>query len=126
MSIESTEPIIRKDDNITYLRSLHGGKSIEDMPLENMMGFRLVEDDGKQYWDWGEKITPRSSQKMVYVATRLIEFANSAEYQTGKTEFVVPDEFVDDLERGRIHYIAFTKDGNESKYTGKYHLTKFT
>jgi hypothetical protein len=66
----------------------------------------------------------QSSHKMVYVATRLMEFADSAEYRTGKTEFVVPDEFVDDLECGRIHYIAFTEDGKESKYTGKYHLTK--
>ena len=91
------------------------------MPLENMIGFRLVEDDGKHHW---EKITPKCSYKMVYIATQLMEFADSAEYQTGKTEFVVPDEFVDDLERGRIHYIAFTKDWKESKYTGKYHLTK--
>ena len=69
MSIESTDPIIRKDDHITYLRSLHGCKPIEDMPLENMIGFRLVEDDGKHYSDWGEKITPKSSHKLVYVAT---------------------------------------------------------
>ena len=94
------------------------------MPIENMIGFRLVEDDGKHHWDWGEKITPKCSYKMVYIATQLMEFADSAEYQTGKTEFVVPDEFVDDIERGRIHYIAFTKDWKESKYTGKYHLTK--
>lgn len=39
-----------------------------------MVEFRLVEDDGQSYWDWGEKITPKSARKMVYVATRLMQF----------------------------------------------------
>jgi hypothetical protein len=124
MTKEPTEPVVRRDDYIEYIRSFHGGKPIEDISLENMMGFRLVEDDGKSYWDWGDKITPKSSHKMVYVATRLMEFADSAEYQTGKTKFVVPDEFVDDLEHGRIHYITFTTGRNESKHTSKYRLIK--
>jgi hypothetical protein len=118
------DPILRRNDYIKYLRSLHEGKPIEDIPLENMLEFRLIEDDGQSYWDLGEKITPKSARKMVYVATRLMEFKDSAEYQTGKTRFVVPEEFVDDLEHDRIHYITFTTDGNESKNANKYRLTK--
>ena len=61
---------------------------------------------------------------MLYVATRLMEFANNAEYETDKTEFVVPDRFVEDLENDIIHYIVFKRDGKENKYMGKYRLTK--
>jgi hypothetical protein len=125
MSIKSTEPILWKEDCISYLRSLHGGKLIEDIPLENMLEFALLEDDGEHLRNWGEKITPKKSCKMVFVTTRLMEFANAAEYHTGKTEFVVPDQFIDDLEWDRIHYITFKRNvGNESTYIGKYRLTK--
>ena len=65
--------------------------------------------------DWGDKITPKSSYKMVFIATHLMEFADSAEYQTGKTEFVVPDQFVEALQNDNIHYITFKKVGKESK-----------
>lgn len=122
--MQHNEPITRKDDYIEYMKSVRGGRPIEDISLENMVGFRLVEDDGKSYWDWGDKITRKSSYKMVYVATRLMEFADSAEYQTGKREFVVPDQFVEDLQNDIIHYITFKEDGKESKYTRKYRLTK--
>ncbi len=53
-----------------------------------------------------------------------MEFANNAEYETDKTEFVVPDRFVEDLENDIIHYIVFKRDGKENKYMGKYRLTK--
>ena len=118
------EPIIRKGDYIEYMRLINGGMPIEDISLNNMTEFKLVEDDGKSYRDWGDKITPKSSYKMVFIATHLMEFADSAEYQTGKTEFVVPDQFVEALQNDNIHYITFKKVGKESKYTEKYRLTK--
>jgi hypothetical protein len=124
MSNESTVPTVWKDDHIKYMRSLHGGKPIEDIPPESLMGFRLIEDDGESYWDWGEKIIPKSSYKMVYVASRLMEFANCAEYETGKSEFVVPDQFVKDLQDDIIHYVTFKQNEKEGKYIGKFRLTK--
>lgn len=124
MSTELTEPTIWRDDYFKYIRSLHGDKRIEDVPLENIQEIRLVEDDGKSYWDWGEKITPKCSYKMVYVTTRLMEFANCAEYETNKTEFVVPDQFVEDLQNDKVHFIVFKRDGKEIKYRGKYRLTR--
>jgi hypothetical protein len=99
------------------------GVSIKDISLKNMIEFRLMEDlDEVHIQPWGESVKPQSHFKLVYVHTQLMQFANSNENQLGYSQFVIPEAFAEDLEASRVHYITFTKNGEETG--NKYLITK--
>lgn len=93
----------------------YAGVSVKDIPLENMTEFRLMEDlDGVHIQPWGESVKPQSIYRMVYIHTQLMQFANSVENHLGYSQFVVPEEFAEDLEANRVHYVTLTKKGKET------------
>jgi hypothetical protein len=99
------------------------GVSVKDIPLKDMTEFSLMEDlDGRRIQPWGEGVKPQSICKLVYVHTQLMQFANSKENHIGYSQFVVPEEFAEDLEESTIHYVTLKKNGKETGV--KYRLTK--
>lgn len=99
------------------------GLSVKDIPLKDMAEFRLMEDlDGVHIQPWGESVKSQSHCKMVYFHTQQIQFANSEDIHLGYSQFVVPEEFAEDIETNRIHYVTFTKKGKETGV--KYRITK--
>jgi hypothetical protein len=99
------------------------GIPVKNIPLKDMTEFRIMEDlDGVHIQSWGESVKPQSHCKLVYTHTQLIQFANSEEYHFGYSQFVVPEEFAEDLEAKKIHYITLIKDGKET--STKYRITK--
>ena len=97
--------------------------SVKDIPIKNMTEFSLMEDfDGVHLLPWGESLKPQSRCKLVYVHTQPIQFANSEEKHLGYSQFVIPEEFAEDLEKSRVHYITLTKNRKESSV--KYRITK--
>jgi hypothetical protein len=78
--------------------------------------------DGEHIQPWGEGVKPQSLCKLVYVHTQQMQFANSKENHIGYSQFVVPEEFAEDLEESTIHYVTLAKNGKETGV--KYRLTK--
>lgn len=52
----------------------------------------------------------------------LVASKNSDEHHLGYSTFVIPEEFAEDLETGRIHYVTLTRNGKEIGV--KYRITK--
>jgi hypothetical protein len=101
------------------------GVSVKDIPLKDMTEFSLVEDiDGERVriQPWGESVKPQSHCKLVYVHTQLMQFTNSVENHIGYSQFIVPEEFAEDLETSTVHYVTLTKNGKETGV--KYRLSK--
>lgn len=51
-----------------------------------------------------------------------MQFVDSEENNIGYSQFVVPEEFAEEIEKSRVHYITLTKNGKETGV--KYQLTK--
>lgn len=99
------------------------GVPVKDIPPDNLVEFKLMEDtDGVHIQPWGESVKPQSHCTLMYVHTQTIKFANSKEDHLGYSKFVIPEEFAEDLEKNRIHYVTLTKNGKEIGV--KYQITK--
>jgi hypothetical protein len=99
------------------------GVPVEDIPSDNLVEFKIMEDiDGVHIQPWGESVKPQGHCTLMYVHTQRIQFENSEEDHPGYSKFVIPEEFAEDLETSRIHYVTLTKNGRETGI--KYRITK--
>ncbi len=90
------------------------GVPVKDIPVDNLVEFKLMEDiDGVHIQPWGESVKPQSHCTLMYVHTQRIKFANFEENHLGYSTFVIPEEFAEDLETSRIHYVTLTRNGKE-------------
>lgn len=99
------------------------GVHVKDIPPDNLVDFELMEDiDGVHIQPWGESVKPQSHCTLMYVHSQRIQFENSEEHHLGYSTFVIPEEFAEDLETSRIHYVTLTRNGKETGV--KYQITK--
>lgn len=115
--------IVMSNKEIYTQDPFYTGVSVKDICLKDMIEFSLMEDlGGIHIQPWGESVKPPSHCKLEYTHTQLIQFADSEENQFGYSQFVIPEEFAEDLEANRIHYLTLIKNGKESRT--KYRIIK--